>query len=138
MDCSPPVSSVHGLLQARMLEWVATPSSRGSSRPRDRTCCLLHWQMSSLPLAPPEKTTATQQPKTPHWISMNGKYLWAPASSLSLVLPSGTRFLTVFLQSQWELSATVPHSFFSPHISNYLCPHSPIIQNVNLFSFSQK
>jgi len=37
MDCSPPVSSVHGLLQARMLEGVAVPSSRGSSRPRDLT-----------------------------------------------------------------------------------------------------
>ena len=31
MDCSPPDSSVHGILQARILEWVATPSSRGSS-----------------------------------------------------------------------------------------------------------
>ena len=35
---SPPSSSVHGILQARMLEWVAIPSSRGSFRPRDRTC----------------------------------------------------------------------------------------------------
>ena len=32
MDCSPPVSSVHGILQARILEWVAMSSSRGSSR----------------------------------------------------------------------------------------------------------
>ena len=31
MDCSPPGSSVHGILQARMLEWVAIPFSRGSS-----------------------------------------------------------------------------------------------------------
>ena len=38
MDCSPPGSSVHGILQARILEWVATPSSGGSSQPRDRTC----------------------------------------------------------------------------------------------------
>ena len=38
MDCSPPGSSVHGILQARILEWVAMPSSRGSSPPRDRTC----------------------------------------------------------------------------------------------------
>ena len=37
MDCSLPGSSVHGILQARILEWVAMPSSRGSSRPRDRT-----------------------------------------------------------------------------------------------------
>ena len=35
--CSPPGSSVHGILQARILEWVALPFSRGSSWPRDRT-----------------------------------------------------------------------------------------------------
>ena len=37
MDCSPPGSFVHGLLQARILEWVPVPSSRGSSPPRSRT-----------------------------------------------------------------------------------------------------
>ena len=37
MDCSPPGSSVHGILQARILEWVAMPSSRESSQVRDRT-----------------------------------------------------------------------------------------------------
>ena len=37
MDYSPPGSSVHGILQARILEWVAMPSSRGSSQPRDGT-----------------------------------------------------------------------------------------------------
>ena len=37
MDYSLPGSSVHGILQARILEWVAMPSSRGSSPPRDRT-----------------------------------------------------------------------------------------------------
>ena len=37
MNYSPPVSSVLGILQARILEWVAMPSSRGSSRPRDQT-----------------------------------------------------------------------------------------------------
>ena len=35
MDCSPPGSSVRGFLQARILEWVAIPFSRGSSGPRD-------------------------------------------------------------------------------------------------------
>ena len=38
MDCSPPGSSVHGILQSRILEWVVMPSSRGSSQPRYRTC----------------------------------------------------------------------------------------------------
>ena len=37
MDCSPPGSSVHGILQARILEWVAMPSSGESSQPRDQT-----------------------------------------------------------------------------------------------------
>ena len=37
MDCSPPGSSVHGIFQARILEWVAISFSRGSSRPMDQT-----------------------------------------------------------------------------------------------------
>ena len=37
MECSLPGSSVHGILQARILEWVAMLSSRGSSQSRDRT-----------------------------------------------------------------------------------------------------
>ena len=37
MDWGPPGSTVLGILQARVLEWIAIPSSRGSSRPRDRT-----------------------------------------------------------------------------------------------------
>ena len=37
MDCSPPGSPVRGIFQARILEWVATPSSKGSSWPRDQT-----------------------------------------------------------------------------------------------------
>ena len=48
MDCSPPGSSVHGILQARILEWVARPSSRGSSQPRDQirvshVSCISRW-----------------------------------------------------------------------------------------------
>ena len=35
--CSPPGSFVHGLVQARVLEWVVVPFSRGSSQPRDQT-----------------------------------------------------------------------------------------------------
>ena len=37
VDCSPPGFSVHGILQARILEWVAISFSRGSSQPRDQT-----------------------------------------------------------------------------------------------------
>jgi len=57
MDCSPPGSSVHGILQARILEWVAISFSRGSSQPRDQT----HISMSPalaggfFTTAPPER-----------------------------------------------------------------------------------
>ena len=58
MDCSLPGSSVHGILLARILEWVALPSSRACSWPRDRTYVsyiYLHWQVGSLSLVPPGK-----------------------------------------------------------------------------------
>ena len=48
MDCTPPGSSVHGIIMARILKWVAISFSRGifpGSNPR-----LLHWQADSLPL----------------------------------------------------------------------------------------
>ena len=53
MDYSLPGSSVHGILQARGLEWVAISFSRGSSQPgwNPRLLCLLHWQEGSLPLS---------------------------------------------------------------------------------------
>ena len=68
MNYSPPGSSVHGILQARTLEWVAMPFSRGSSPPRDRTCIsyLLHWK-ALLPLTPPG------QPQSSH---MRSAFPW--------------------------------------------------------------
>ena len=51
-SCSSPGSGVHGIFQARILEWVAISSSRVSSWPRDRTpiSCISHLQADSLPL----------------------------------------------------------------------------------------
>ena len=43
MNFSPPISSVHGIFQARILKWVAVPFSRGSSQPRNWTCVLCAW-----------------------------------------------------------------------------------------------
>ena len=62
MDRSPPGSSVHGISLARILKWVTTPSSRGSSRTRDSNphlLPLLHWQVGSLPPAPPPACTVS-------------------------------------------------------------------------------
>ena len=56
IDQRLPGCSVHGILQARVLEWVAMSSSRGSSQPRDQiqvSLSLLHWQADSLLLALP-------------------------------------------------------------------------------------
>ena len=61
IDCSLPGSSVHGILQAKILEWVAVPFSRGSSAPRDEIgvsyiSCVGCW-LFFLPFAPPGKLT---------------------------------------------------------------------------------
>ena len=58
MDCTLPYSSVHGILQARILEWVAMLSSRGiflTQGSNSSLLRLLHWQVGSLPLGPPGK-----------------------------------------------------------------------------------
>ena len=59
MDHNPRDSFVHGILQAKILQWVAMPSSRGSSQPRANpyVLCLLHWQVGSLPLELRRKPT---------------------------------------------------------------------------------
>ena len=55
MDHSPPESSFHGVLQVRILEWIAKPSSKKSSQPRDQPVFLMspELQTGSLPLVPP-------------------------------------------------------------------------------------
>ena len=65
MDCSLPGFSVHRIFQARILEWVATSSYRGSSEARNWTHIfyqLLRWQSGSLPLAPPGKPRLQSSP----------------------------------------------------------------------------
>ena len=77
-------SSVHGILQARILKWAAMPSSRGSSRPRDRTpnpslLWLPHWRADSSPPALPGKSYLAHSRCSVHlwwtteqWLS----YIW--------------------------------------------------------------
>ena len=80
MDCGPPGSSVHGILQARILEWVTMPSSRGSSQPRDRThvFCIAGGFFTTGSPGKPRMTTMLQQKtvfegkrerKAPPWAS---------------------------------------------------------------------
>ena len=58
MDCSPPGSSVHGILQEKILEWGAISYSGGVFPTQGSKPCLFHlrlWQADSLPLVPPVK-----------------------------------------------------------------------------------
>ena len=66
MDCSLPGSSVHGIFQARILEWVASSFSRGSSQSRDQTwvsCitgrCFTIWAMREVQLIKINLTSAS-------------------------------------------------------------------------------
>ena len=64
MDCSPPGSSVHGILQARILEWIAMPSFRGSSWTRNRTCvsCISCIVGGFFPVEPPGRPPLVLNP----------------------------------------------------------------------------
>ena len=80
MDRGPPGSSVHGILQARILEWVAMPSSRGSSWPRDQTqvsfiSCI------GLALAPPAAPVLTFVWDIDITVASMPQVLWFPSPS---------------------------------------------------------
>ena len=77
VGCSPSGSSVHVIFQARTLEWVAIPFSRGSSQSRDLPT-LLHWQAGSLSLSYQERERkASKQGVITVW----GAYLTHVSSS---------------------------------------------------------
>ena len=89
MDCNLPGSSVHRLLQARTLEWVAIPFSRESSQRRDQThvsFCFLHCQVDSLPLAPPGKPSRFHT----HALIYN---ICLFISDLTLLCTTGSKFI---------------------------------------------
>ena len=98
LDCSPAGSSVHGISQARILEWVANSFSRGSSWPRDRTCiscisCISRWVL----------------------------YLWATTEAPK------KRLVRVFLQKNYLLAARQMEIRSQPRLGFYLlCSHQVI------------
>ena len=84
MDCSPPGSSVHGISQARKMDWVAISFSRGSAwcRDQNQVSYLLHWQASSLPL-----TSTGQLKESKRWDGtpfrpLRGEWKWDIAQFL--------------------------------------------------------
>ena len=63
MDCSPPGSTVHGISEPRILEWVTISFSRVSSQPRDQTCvsCIAGGFFTTEPSGKPKLCTANSQ-----------------------------------------------------------------------------
>ena len=82
-DGSPPGSSVRGILQAKILEWVAMPSSRGSSQPRDQT------HMSLIPPALAGRFFMTSTPGKPLGVVKGKSKVEVPVllSEIFLTLP---------------------------------------------------
>ena len=78
LHCSPPGSSVHGILQPRTLERVAMPSSSGSSRPRDWRPCIAGGFLTvqgQVPPSNPRKPVVKYLP-TQRWTKTDGSCTW--------------------------------------------------------------
>ena len=96
MDCSPPGFSVHGILQARILEWLAISFSRGSSQPRDRTqasciagtCFNLWATREALSLFKPQGNISRMTFHACHPFHPSCRAFWAIFNILEFILKS--------------------------------------------------
>ena len=156
-DCSSPGSSTHGILQARILEWVVMPSSRWSSRPRDwtRVSCvswmgrwvLYHWSsweaLFTRSLVYYERIGYNSG--RARWMRCRGQDTWeGPGIPYPLdVLFFPHLHLFINLEAQWTLSFWGLHyrgmtdcntSFWgtSLHRHNWLSFRPPMVTKLNL------
>ena len=118
MDCSLLGSSVHGICRARILEWVTTSCSRGSSRPRDRTRGLPKCRQTLLTSEPPGKASFTRShaglhhsqhphPHRPHPPHTNWPPPFPPSQTLNahILAPPQAHQATLMLLLQSFLGA---------------------------------
>ena len=136
--CSPSGSSVHGILQASILEWVAAPSFRGSSQPRGQihvSYVYLHWQVGSLPVAATGNPFSRSIMFDSLW-PMDYSQLGSPVHGIS----QARTLEWVAISSSRDLpdSGTVPASpAWQPDSSGKeKCPKSDKCTRKNLFWFS--
>ena len=152
MDCSLPGSSVHEILQARILEWVAMPSSRRTSSPRNRTpvsygSCTGGWVLyhclhlgspESLPqLAPSKDCLSCRMPSHPRSCLL---WWWCCCSVTKSCLtlcdpmdcsPQAPLYMRFFRQEYWSgLPCPPPEDLLDPGIE----PRSPTLQADSLSS----
>ena len=130
MDCSLPGSSVHGIFQARVLEWVAISFSRGSSQPRNWTqvsCiagkCLTIWatrEASSAHFTDQGKTDKSLVRKSVHGYQINNSY-----ASLSPPLPCSWQALidhdSLLLRPNETAKSFPLHSSKQPQYIDQVC-----------------
>ena len=118
MDCRPPGFSILGILQARILEWVAMPSSRGSSPFREASpllLCLLNWQAGSLPLAPPGKPSKILTPLVKsRWVSIVPACRFGATDIRGGSVEKGYKSLT------WALGQSAPAVFLRHHSPSWV------------------
>ena len=118
MDCSPPGSSVHGILQTRILEWVAVSTSKGSSPPRDWTHVYCISQISQIA----GRFFATEPPGLLSTLIQNKKLkkkkvtvcfplCWGHSGGQKTVLGLQE---SMNLQSRWPSHGQIQHKVMSP------------------------
>ena len=115
MDCSLPGSSVSGIFPAGILKWIAISFSRGSSRPRDRTC-VSHTAGGFFTTEPPGKPHADQS----QWWEPVSAYQWQPLGFCTRKLPNSsspdtlleTQLLVNYGALIWTASGTGGHQNF--------------------------
>ena len=127
VDSSPPGSSVHGILQGRILKWVAIPFSRGSSQPKDRT------QVSSI-AGRFFTVWATCLNQTPFYCRASFRGLQIPAFSKVLWVNGPSSLCCPFCRHSGFGSCTVGP--FLIHLPKIWCYSLYQLVRLLLFSFS--
>ena len=141
MDCSLPGSSVHGILQARRLEWAAIPSSRGSCWPRDQihifcisftasgfSTCWAIFLKAGVPKGPSVEENRTDRPKLALWDHPNSwnQLCLKPADSMISLFTWADQFpilqktVTLGLSASWNKKG-----------HNWDFPGSPVVRTLS-------
>ena len=104
--CRPPGSSVHGILQARILKWVDVPCSRGSFQPRDRTqaSCVAGGFLTALPA----DSLLSEGWGKPVCVGGWGRCLFSPSPSMCHLIFKD--FQALFLSQSWTFFRLFPFS----------------------------
>ena len=142
MDCSLPGSSVHGISQARVLGWVASPSSKGSFQPRDRTQVSL-LQADSLPLSHQgsltSSTSGTISLPDHHFLMFYGGPRETQFYSCTITLIDNfhpTTFLLCLSQVTWYLCCIYSHQENVMVITDMKCYYLQPVSQINSSVYS--